>query len=184
MLRSWHRAEHLMLASSAVRHWPRPLCVHCSPLRHNLFCSQMRSDGARKTVTPRRSKQLFLIICVAIAGAIGISSKADTPMTAAEYNAQPQQMLDAYRHVEAASVSDAIEKLFHQKRYMSHRMQAIFPTKVGGTAVTVLLKPEENHDPNARSGMLQSMDSGQSGWVYVMTIEGGADVAGMGGLMG
>ena len=135
-------------------------------------------------MTPRRFKQLFLTICVAIAGAIGIASKADTPMTAAEYDAHPQQMLDAYRHVEAASVSDAIEQLFHQKRYMSHRMQAIFPTKFAGTAVTVLLKPEENHDPNALTGMLQAIDSGGSGSVYVMTVEGGADIAGMGGLMG
>src|SRR6202034_2222415 len=50
---------------------------------------------------------------------------ADTPKTAAEYNADPVAMLEAYRHVEVASVSDAIEQLFHQKRYMSHRMQAV-----------------------------------------------------------
>ena len=93
----------------------------------------------------KRGIRLLLTICaVGIAGAIGIASWADTPMTAADYTAHPQQMVDAYRHVEAASVSDAMEQLLHQKRYMSHRMQAIFPTKFAGTAVTVLLKPEEN----------------------------------------
>ncbi|HEX6802339.1 MAG TPA: RraA family protein [Terriglobales bacterium] len=132
----------------------------------------------------RRRTGLILTICIAAASVIGAASWADTPMTAAEYKAHPQQMLDAYRHVEAASVSDAIEQLLHEKRYMSHRMQAIFPTKFAGTAVTVLLKPEENHDSNALTGMLKAIDSGGSGSVYVMTVEGGSDIAGMGGLMG
>lgn len=136
-------------------------------------------------VRVNRGRRLLLAICVTgIASVIGIAGWADVPMTAADYKAHPQEMLDAYRHVEAASVSDAIEQLLHEKRYMSHRMQAIFPTKFAGTAVTVLLKPEENHDPNALSGMLQAIDSGGSGSVYVMTVEGGADIAGMGGLMG
>jgi regulator of RNase E activity RraA len=136
-------------------------------------------------VATKRSMRLLLTICAAvIAGTAGIASWADIPMTAADYAAHPQQMVDAYRHVEAASVSDAIEQLFHEKRYMSHRMQAIFPTKFAGTAVTVLLKREENHDPDALTGMLKAIDSGGSGSVYVMTVQGGADIAGMGGLMG
>lgn len=109
---------------------------------------------------------------------------ADTPKTAAEYATDPALMIDAYRHVEAASVSDAIEQLLHQKSYMSHRMQAIFPTKFAGTALTVKLMKEENHDPSALSGMLKAIDSGGPGSVYVMTVEDGADIAGMGGLMG
>jgi regulator of RNase E activity RraA len=129
--------------------------------------------------------RLLLTICAAgIATATGIASWADMPMTAADYIAHPQEMVDAYRHVEAASVSDAIEQLLHQKRYMSHRMQAIFPTKFAGTAVTVLLKREENHDPGALTGMLKAIDSGGAGSVYVMTVQDGADIAGMGGLMG
>ena len=133
----------------------------------------------------KRSMRLLLSICVVgVAGTIGIASWADMPTTAADYTAHPQQMVDAYRHVEAASVSDAIEQLLHEKRYMSHRMQAIFPTKFAGTAVTVLLKPEENHDPGALTGMLKAIDSGGDGSVYVMTVQGGADIAGMGGLMG
>ncbi len=133
----------------------------------------------------KRSMRLLLSICVVgIAGTIGIASWADMPTTAADYTAHPQQMVDAYRHVEAASVSDAIEQLLHEKRYMSHRMQAIFPTKFAGTAVTVFLKPEENHDPGALTGMLKAIDSGGDGSVYVMAVQGGADIAGMGGLMG
>jgi len=133
----------------------------------------------------KRGMRLLLSICAAgIAGTIGIASWADTPMTAADYAAHPQEMVDAYRHVEAASVSDAMEQLLHEKRYMSHRMQAIFPTKFAGTAVTVLLKREENRDPDALTGMLKAIDSGGTGSVYVMTVQDGADIAGMGGLMG
>jgi len=93
-------------------------------------------------------------------------------------------MLEAYRHVEAASVSDAIEQLLHEKRYMSHRMQAIFPAKFAGIALTVKLLKQENHDPDALSGMLKAIDTGGPGSVYVMQVEDGADIAGMGGLMG
>jgi regulator of RNase E activity RraA len=133
----------------------------------------------------KRGMRLLLSICAAgIGGTIGIASWADTPMTAADYTAHPQEMVDAYRHVEAASVSDAMEQLLHEKRYMSHRMQAIFPTKFAGTAVTVLLKREENRDPDALTGMLKAIDSGGTGSVYVMTVQDGADIAGMGGLMG
>jgi regulator of RNase E activity RraA len=133
----------------------------------------------------KRGMRLLLSICAAgMAGTIGIASWADTPMTAGDYTAHPQEMVDAYRHVEAASVSDAMEQLLHEKRYMSHRMQAIFPTKFAGTAVTVLLKREENRDPDALTGMLKAIDSGGTGSVYVMTVQDGADIAGMGGLMG
>jgi regulator of RNase E activity RraA len=110
--------------------------------------------------------------------------RADTPKTAADYAADPSTMLEAYRHVEAASVSDAMEQMLHEKRYMSHRMQPIFPTKFAGTALTVKLIKQENHDPDALTGMLQAIDSGGPGSVYVMQVEDGADIAGMGGLMG
>jgi regulator of RNase E activity RraA len=109
---------------------------------------------------------------------------ADAPKTQADYENNPGLMLEAYRHVEAASVSDAVEQVLHHKTYMSHRMQAIFPTKFVGTAITVLLKKEENSDQNALNGMLHAIDSGGAGSVYVMKIEDGADIAGMGGLMG
>ena len=109
---------------------------------------------------------------------------ADAPKTAAEYQANPQEMLEAYRHVEVASVSDAVEQLLHEKRYMSHTMQPIFPTKFAGTALTVKLVKQENQDSSALSGMLKAIDTGGPGSVYVMQEEDGADVAGVGGLMG
>ncbi|WP_263410253.1 RraA family protein [Terriglobus tenax] len=104
--------------------------------------------------------------------------------TEEELRKNPEVLLDAYRHVEAASVSDAAEQVLHEKRYMSHKMQAIFPTKFVGTALTVQLIKQENNDPNALQGMLQAIDSGGKDNVYVMQVEDGADIAGMGGLMG
>lgn len=133
-----------------------------------------------------RLTRLVTVLVIVSASLLTITHivRADTPMTAAQYTADPAAMLFAYRHVEVASVSDAIEQLLHEKRYMSHNMQAIFPTKFAGTALTVKLVKEENHDPNALSGMLKAIDTGGSGSVYVMKVEDGADIAGMGGLMG
>jgi regulator of RNase E activity RraA len=137
---------------------------------------------------PKRKAQhkwVYLTIAFIVAGGgVGLVLHADTTLTQADYQNDPARMIEAYRHVEAASVSDAEEQLLHEKHYMSHRMQSIFPTKFAGTALTVLLKKEENKDPAALTGMLSAIDSGGPGSVYVMKVEDGADIAGMGGLMG
>ena len=93
-------------------------------------------------------------------------------------------LIEAYRHVEVASVSDALEQIVGKKMYMTHRMRPIFPSKFAGIALTVHLKKEENDDPSALNGMLAAIDSGQRDSVYVMEVDDGADIAGMGGLMG
>jgi regulator of RNase E activity RraA len=94
-------------------------------------------------------------------------------------------LIDEFRHVEVASVSDALEQLTGKRMYMSHRMQPIFTAKFAGFARTVQLKKDEgNNDPTALSGMLAAIDDGSSDSVYVMAVEDGADIAGMGGLMG
>lgn len=127
-----------------------------------------------------------LAVVLAVGLFLGLSHvvHADTPLTAADYKANPAAMIDAYRHVEVASVSDAMEQLLHERRYMSHHMQSIFPAKFAGPALTVKLVKEENHDPHALDGMLKAIDTGGPGSVFVMNVEDGADIAGMGGLMG
>src|SRR5690348_11669781 len=138
-----------------------------------------------------RSRRFFLIVPVlallaAVISLVGINAvvHADTPMTLAQYKADPAAMIDAYRKVEVASVSDAMEQVLHQQRYMSHNMQAIFPAKFAGPAITVALVKDENHDPHALDGMLKAIDTGGAGSVYVMNIQDGANIAGMGGIMG
>ena len=139
-----------------------------------------------KSILSSRRTRIIAATSIVCASLISVTHivHADSPKTVADYTADPAAMLEAYRHVEAASVSDAIEQLLHEKQYMSHRMQSIFPTKFAGTALTVKLVKQENHDPDALSGMLKAIDSGGPGSVYVMQVEDGADIAGMGGLMG
>ena len=94
-------------------------------------------------------------------------------------------LIAGFRHVEVASVSDAIEQITGKRMYMSHRMQPIFTAKFAGYARTVQLKKDEgNKDPEALTGMLEAIDQGAADSVYVMALEDGADIAGMGGLMG
>ncbi|MDQ6677181.1 MAG: RraA family protein [Acidobacteriota bacterium] len=93
-------------------------------------------------------------------------------------------LIEAFKLVEVASVADAIEQLYGQKTYMSHEMRPLFITKFAGPAVTVLLKKEEHKEGGAASsGMLDAIDHAAAGSVYVMKLEGGADIAGIGGLM-
>ncbi len=134
-----------------------------------------RIGSARVGATLTLAAALSLIF-LALAGAQSSSSPAAGNDAA---------LLDGFRHVEVASVSDAIEQITGQRMYMSHRMQPLFPAKFAGFAVTVLLKRAEgNRDPTALNGMLAAIDQGAPNSVYVMVVEDGADIAGMGGLMG
>lgn len=96
-----------------------------------------------------------------------------------------EDLIREFQRVEVASVSDAIEQLMGKRMYMSHHMQPIFTAKFAGYARTVLLKKDEgNNDPAALNGVLSAIDLGERDSVFVMTVEDGADIAGMGGLMG
>src|SRR5208337_1654479 len=95
------------------------------------------------------------------------------------------ELVAQFRRVEVASVSDALEQIIHKRMYMTHRMQPIFTAKSAGFARTVQLKKDEgNSDPEALMGMLEAIDQGSTDSVYVMVVEDGEDIAGMGGLMG
>jgi regulator of RNase E activity RraA len=120
----------------------------------------------------------------AASGDGGRSAQAAAAQSAATNENDPAALLDAYRHVEVASVSDALEQLYGQRMYLSHRMQALFPTRFTGFAVTVRMEKQEKADSHAADGMLAAIDKGAKNSVYVMSIEDGADIAGMGGLMG
>ena len=137
-----------------------------------------------QTVSTRWIATGFFVAACAIAGAGLLIRVVAAQGDEAAYAHDPGALIAAYKHVEVASVSDAIEQLMHQKMYLSHRMQPLFPTRFAGYALTVRLKKEENDDPRALDGMLAAIDQGDKDSVYVMSIEDGADIAGMGGLMG
>jgi regulator of RNase E activity RraA len=140
--------------------------------------------NARPKTQPSKRRIFLAAALTAPCLLVALLLRAQTFPDASVYASDPAAMLSGYRHVEVSSVSDAIEQLTGQRRYMTHHMQPIFTTKFAGYAVTVKLKKEENHDPNALNGMLAAIDQGTKDSVYVMTIEDGADIAGMGGLMG
>src|SRR5206468_10694759 len=57
--------------------------------------------------------------------------------------------------------------------------------KFAGFALTVKLQKDEgNKDPAALNGMLAAIDQGALNSVWVMVVEDGVNIAGMGGLMG
>jgi len=100
--------------------------------------------------------------------------------------AQPaaDPLIEGFRLVEVASVSDAMEQLYKQRAYMSHEMRALSTAKFAGPAVTVLLKKEEHQEGSkASEGMLDAIDNARPGSVYVMVLEDGGDYAGIGALM-
>src|SRR5882724_3920708 len=119
-----------------------------------------------------------------VAVAFGVYSVSAPQAFSQPATANDAALLEGYRHVEVASVSDALEKLTGQRMYLSHRMRPIFTSKFAGFALTVKLKKEENHDPAALTGMLTTIDQGPPNSVYVMVVEDGNDIAGIGGLMG
>ena len=98
--------------------------------------------------------------------------------------AQSLSAPERFSAVEVASVSDAMEQLYGKRAYMSHEMRPLSGEKFAGPAITVLMKKEEHKEGAAASqAMLDAIDAGQPGSVYVMVLEDGADYAGIGGLM-
>lgn len=132
-----------------------------------------------------RAAVLFALGVLLLLGGASVTKRFSA--AGAQDSAAPKDdaaLIDAYRHVEVASVSDALEQLIGKKMYMTHRIRPIFASKFAGFALTVRLKKEENNDPAALNGMLSAIDEGQKNSVYVMVVDDGADIAGMGGLMG
>ena len=102
---------------------------------------------------------LSLLLLVAVFAALLIFALHPLRAQTADVPKDDNSLLDAYRHVEVASVSDALEQVTGKKMYMSHRMRPIFPSKFAGIALTVRLKEEENDDPTALNGMLSAIDA-------------------------
>lgn len=119
-------------------------------------------------------KRFFILIPAALLVA-GLAILAQAP---------GDSLLEGYKLVEVSSVADAMEQLYGERAYMSHEMRPVFTTKFAGPAVTVLMKKEEHKEGSkASQGMLDAIDAAPAGSVYVMVLEGNADIAGMGGLM-
>ncbi len=135
------------------------------------------------------AKSHTILVCLVFAGVFGATLCGARVLRAQAVGgtavSSETELVAGFRRVEVASVSDALEQLTGQRMYMSHRMHPIFTTKFAGLARTVLLKKDEgNTDPAALNGMLAAIDDGSTDSVYVMVVEDGENIAGMGGLMG
>lgn len=147
---------------------------------HPVYIQEDEVNKCLRIVTLITIVLIALCVSIFVMALYGARSvRADTS------NPSDRELIAEYRRVEVASVSDALEQLTGQRMYMSHRMHPIVATKFAGFARTVLLKKDEgNQDPAALNGMLQAIDEGSTDSVYVMVLEDGENIAGMGGLMG
>jgi regulator of RNase E activity RraA len=143
----------------------------------------------------RKSRFTYLLLVLIVAscglflaqrpGSAQTSPAQSGSAQAASESNSPADLLAGFRHVEVASVSDAEEQILGKKMYMSHRMRPLYPSKFAGFALTVELKRQENSQgAQALGGMLAAIDNGTADSVYVMVVQDGADIAGMGGEMG
>jgi regulator of RNase E activity RraA len=137
------------------------------------------------TFAAKSGRQTWLIVFTFVALVAGFTAfRSFAQSSPAAAPSDSVSLLADFHHVEVASVSDAIEKLLGKRMYMTHRMRPLFPSRFAGYALTVRLRKQENQDPKALAGMINAIDQGQPNSVYVMVVEDGADIAGMGGLMG
>jgi 4-hydroxy-4-methyl-2-oxoglutarate aldolase len=96
----------------------------------------------------------------------------------------PDPLVDEFNRVEASSVADALEQLYGLRNYLPHQFRPNQTTKFTGRALTVYLKREEHKEGSpAQQGMIDAIDAGAPGSVYVMTMDGAEDFAGIGALM-
>lgn len=126
---------------------------------------------------------IAIVTGLAVTATASLAQQSYVPPTGADYARDPQLMLEGYRHVEVASVSDAIEALYGERRYMGHRMRALFAAKFAGYAVTVRLMKDERKAPDAMAGQLDAVDTGAKDSVYVAALQDGDNFAGIGGIM-
>ena len=117
-----------------------------------------------------------LVVLVVLLGGVGVWLHAQSA---------GDPVVEAFKIVEVASVADAIEQLYGTKNYMSQDMRPLFKTKFAGRAVTVGLTKYENKEGGGpTTPMIEAIDTGPVGSVYVMAVEDGASYGVIGGLMG
>ncbi len=150
----------------------------------------LRTKNWRPLVAPGAKKRV-LFVAISFAALLSVLAWKPVEQQSERYETTQvaeiphSALLGGFRRVEVASVSDALEQLTGRRMYMRHEMRPILSAKFAGFALTVLLKKDEGHQGSqALSGMLSAIDHGTPNSVYVMVVEDGTDIAGMGGLMG
>jgi len=146
------------------------------------WAAALEGENLRNPVASGITKFIALVFGGLLTGLVGTVAAQPLP-DAKTYAANPGLLIDAYRHVEVASVSDALEQLYAKRSFMSHRIHAISDGKLAGFAVTVQMDKAEGSAPAAVTPMQAAIDTAATNSVYVMSVAEGDDIAGIGGLM-
>lgn len=96
-------------------------------------------------------------------------------------------IIAGYKKTTVASVSDAVDQVIGRRGFLSHEIRPFIPGQIVGRAVTALVKtapPEKATPPLAVKHSVEMIDNSNPGEVGVIVMEGGLDVAAIGGLMG
>jgi 4-hydroxy-4-methyl-2-oxoglutarate aldolase len=137
----------------------------------------------------REMRKIHLASAVALVLALSVGAAQVSAQNRSDPGFAPlapanDALVDEFTRVEAASVADAIEQLYGVRAYLPHQFRPVEGAKFAGRAVTVQLKREEHKEGSpAQQGMIDTIDDGAPGSVYVMAMDGAEDFAGIGGLM-
>jgi hypothetical protein len=114
---------------------------------------------------PLPARPILSVLACLVFFVVGLFAFAGRPFRSAQPQATASvsgsSLLEAYRHVEVSSVSDALEQLLGRKMYMTHKMRPIFPS-VCRLCLDSAPEKEANDDPAALNGMLAAIDSGSA----------------------
>src|SRR6185437_10443978 len=104
----------------------------CLTRKSELHCGGKTTMFASIQDLLRKRFTISLLLLVAVFAALLIFALHPLRAQTADVPKDDNSLLAAYRHVEVASVSDALEQVTGKKMYMSHRMRPIFPSKFAG----------------------------------------------------
>jgi regulator of RNase E activity RraA len=112
-------------------------------------------------------------------------------LLAASAVAADDALIEGFRKTTVASVADAVDQITGQRGFLSHDMRPRIigpniPDRFVGRATTAILRATTKEKASAQLSAKHSVemiDNAQPGAVGIIVVEGGLDVAGMGGLM-
>lgn len=95
-------------------------------------------------------------------------------------------LVDGFKLVAIASVSDAVDSVTGERGFMNYDMRPVIPGRLVGRAATTKLVPLSKGQSTATravSHSVEMIDEAAPGTVGVIVVEGGLNVAAVGGLM-
>lgn len=126
----------------------------------------------------RHSRPLLATIAIGVAlilGWLGGSQRATA-----------DSVVEGFKLVAIASVSDAVDTVTGKRGFMNHDMRPVVPGRLVGRVATARLVPVQEGESSATravSHSVEMIDEADPGTVGVIVVEDGLNVAAVGGLM-